>query len=107
MHKQVNRQASVARKSFAEFFGMFSTSIHKIIPDAQISGYKKKMLSKKLKIYDTLQDNTNTTSTAPSHLHSLSNNHTLSLISQNYRNTISTTLRIIHTCKNNVALYLK
>ena len=36
MHTQVNRQASVARILFAGFFGIFSTSINKILLDAQI-----------------------------------------------------------------------
>ena len=36
IHTQVNRQASVARILFARFFGIFSSSINKIILDAQI-----------------------------------------------------------------------
>ena len=40
--------------------------------------------------YDTPQDNTNTTPTAPSYLHSLHKNHPLSLVSQSYRSTAST-----------------
>ena len=36
IHTQVNRQASVARILFAGFFGIFSTSITKILLDAQI-----------------------------------------------------------------------
>ena len=35
IHTQVNRQLSVARKLFAGFFGIFSTSISKILLDAQ------------------------------------------------------------------------
>ena len=36
IHTQVNRQASVARILFAGFFGIFSSSINKILLDAQI-----------------------------------------------------------------------
>ena len=36
IHTQVNRQASVARILFAGFFGIFSSSIKKILLDAQI-----------------------------------------------------------------------
>ena len=35
-HTQVNRKASVAGILFAEFFGIFSSSINKILLDAQI-----------------------------------------------------------------------
>ena len=41
-HTQVNRQASVARILFAEFDGMFSSSINKILLDAQIKAYNTK-----------------------------------------------------------------
>ena len=41
IHTQVNRQASVARILFAGFFGIFSSSINKILLDAQIKEYKK------------------------------------------------------------------
>ena len=41
VHTQVNKQASVARILFAAFFGIFSTSMNKILLDAQISDYKK------------------------------------------------------------------
>ena len=36
IHTQVNRQASVARILFARFFGIFASSIKKILLDAQI-----------------------------------------------------------------------
>ena len=49
--------------------------------------------------YDNPQHNTNTTPTKPSHLHSLHNNHLLSLVSQSFRNTSSTSKRPIHTNK--------
>ena len=40
---QVSKQASVARMLFAEFFGIFSASISKILLDAQIKEYKIKL----------------------------------------------------------------
>ena len=40
---QVNRQASVARIRFAGFFGIFSSSINKILLDAQIKEYNTKI----------------------------------------------------------------
>ena len=43
IHPQVNRQASVARILFAGFFGIFSTSINKILLDAQIKEYNTKI----------------------------------------------------------------
>ena len=66
IHTQVNRQASVARILFAGFFGIFSTSINKILLDAQIKKY-------------------NTTPTAPQ-LPPLPHNHPLSLVPRNFRN---------------------
>ena len=42
IHTQVSRQASVARIIFAGFFGIFSTSINKLLSDAQIKEYKTK-----------------------------------------------------------------
>ena len=42
IHTQVNRQASVARILFAGFFGIFSSSINKILLDAQIKEYNTK-----------------------------------------------------------------
>ena len=47
----MNKQASVARIILAGFFGIFSTSINKILLDAQISEYNKK-LSNKPNTYD-------------------------------------------------------
>ena len=43
IHTQVNKQASVARIFFAGFFGIFSTSINKILLDAQIKEYNTKL----------------------------------------------------------------
>ena len=43
---QVNRQASVARVLFAGIFGIFLTSINKILLDAQIKDYNRKTINK-------------------------------------------------------------
>ena len=71
IHTQVNRQASVARILFAGFFGIFSSSINKILLDAQIKEYNKK-----------LSTNPNTSPNLPNfHF-----NHPLSLVLRNFRN---------------------
>ena len=57
IHTQVNRQASVARILFAEFFRKFSKSINKILLDAQIKEYNTK-LSTTPNTYDESQHNT-------------------------------------------------
>ena len=49
---QVNRQASVARLLFTGFFGIFSSSINKILLDAQIKEYKT-ILDAQIKEYNT------------------------------------------------------
>ena len=90
MSTQVNKQAIVARIIFAGFFGKFSTSINKIFLDAQKNEYNKNM-STTPNAYDNSQDNRNTTPTAP-HLHTLHNNHPLSLVPRNYRNIALTEL---------------
>ena len=59
---QVNRQACLARILFARFFRIFST-INKILLDAQIREYDKKLTTKP---NDTPQDKTNST---PRHHH--------------------------------------
>ena len=56
---QVNRQASVARILFAGFFGIFSSSINKILLDAQIKEYNTK-LSTNLNTYEESNNTTNT-----------------------------------------------
>ena len=43
IHRQVNKQASVARILFAGFFGIFSTSINKKLLDAQSKEYNTKL----------------------------------------------------------------
>ena len=91
IHTQVKKQASLPRILFAGFFGIFSTSINKILREAQISKYKKK-LSTKPNSYNTPQDKTNTTPKAPSHLPNL-HIQPLSSIPQKIRRTLSTVER--------------
>ena len=84
IHTHVNGQASVARILFAGFFGIFSTSIIKILLDAQIKEYNTK-LSTTPNTYDESHKNINTIPTAPQ-LPSLNRNHPLSLVPRNFRN---------------------
>ena len=84
IHTQVNRQASVARILFAGFFGTFSTSINKILLDAQIKEYNTK-ISTTPNTYDESQHNKNTLPTGPQ-LPSRNRNHPLSLVPRNFRN---------------------
>ena len=84
IHTQVNRQASVARILFAGFFGIFSSSINKILLDAQIKEYNTK-ISTRQNTYDEELNSIEVTPTAP-HLPPLPQNHPLSLISRNFRN---------------------
>ena len=90
IHSQVNKQAIVACTIFPGFFRIFSTLRNKTLLDAQISEYKKK-LSTIPKAYDTSQDKINPTPTATTHLHHLHDNHPLSLVTRNYRNTLAIT----------------
>ena len=87
---QVNKQASVARILFARFFGKFSTSINKILLDAQIKD-NNTMLSTTPNTYDESRNNTNTTPTAPQ-LKNLNHNHPLSLVPRNIRHLALTDL---------------
>ena len=84
IHTQVNRQASVARILFAGFFGIFSTSINKILLDAQIKEYNTKIATRQ-NTYDEEHNNVDTTPTAPQ-LPPLPHNHPLSLVPRNFRN---------------------
>ena len=84
LHTQVNNQASVARILFAGFFGISSTSINKILLDAQIKEYNTK-LSTTPNTYDESRNDTNTRPTTP-HLQNLNHNHPLSLVPRNFRN---------------------
>ena len=52
----VNRQASVARILFAGFFGIFSSSINKILLDAQIKEYNTKIATRQ-NTYDEEHNN--------------------------------------------------
>ena len=79
IHTQVNRQASVARILFAGFFGIFSSSINKILLDAQIKEYNTKIATRQ-NTYDEEHNNMEVTLTAPqlpplphnpNHLHSI------------------------------------
>ena len=64
IHTQINRQASVARILFAGFFGIFSSSINKILLDAQIKEYNTK-ISTRQNTYDEEHNNIKITPTAP------------------------------------------
>ena len=81
INTQVNRQASVARILFAGFYGLFSTSINKILLDAQIKEYNTK-LSTTPNTYDESKKNTNTLPTVPQQP-SLNCNHPLRLVLRN------------------------
>ena len=69
---------------YAGFFGIFSASLNKILLDAQIKEYNKK-LSTTPNTYDESHNNTKTIPTAPQ-LTSLNCNHLLSLVPWNFRN---------------------
>ena len=84
IHTQVNRQASVARILFAGFFGIFSSSINKILLDAQIKEYNTKIATRQ-NTYDEEHNNVDITPTAPQ-LPPLPHNHPLSLVPRNFRN---------------------
>ena len=84
IHTQVNRQASVARKLFAGFFGIFSSSINKILLEAQIKKYNTKK-STRQNTYDEDHNNIEITTTAPQ-LPPLPQNHPLSLVPRKFRN---------------------
>ena len=64
IHTQVIRQASVARILFAGFFGIFLSSVNKILLDAQIKEYNTKV-STRQNTYDEEQKNIEITPTAP------------------------------------------
>ena len=84
IHTQVNRQGSVARILFAGFFGIFSSSINKILLDAQIKEYNTK-ISTRQNTYDEEHNNVDITPIAPQ-IQSLPQNHPLSLVHRNFRN---------------------
>ena len=86
IHTQVNRQASVARILFAGFFGILSSSINKMLLDAQIKEHNTKMNT-----YDEEHNNIEITPTAPQLL-PLPQNHPLSLVPRNFRNLAITNI---------------
>ena len=90
IHTHVNRQANVARIIFAGIFGILSTSINKILLDAQIKECNTK-ISTTPNAYDESQHNTNASPTAPQ-LPSLHLNHPLSLVPRNFRNLALTSI---------------
>ena len=83
IHTHVNKQASVALILFARFFGIFSTSINKILLDAQTKEYNTK-LSTTPTTYDESRNNTNSIPTAQQ-FKNLKHNHPLSLVPRNFR----------------------
>ena len=83
IHTQVKRQASVARILFAGFFGIFSSSINKILLDAQIIEYNTK-ISTRPNTYNEEHNHVDTTPTAPQ-IPPLPQNHPLSLVPRNFR----------------------
>ena len=82
IHTQVNRQASVARILFAGFFRIFSSSINKILLDAQIKEYNTKIFTKP-NTCDKEHNIVDTTPTA-SQIPTLPQNHPLSLVPRNF-----------------------
>ena len=83
IHTQVNRQASVARILVAGFFGIFSSSINKILLDAQIKEYNTKIATTQ-NTYNEEHNNIEVTPTAPQ-LPPQPHNHPLSLVPCNFR----------------------
>ena len=79
--KQTSKRST---HSFRRIFGKFSTSINKILLDAQIKEYNAK-LSTTPNAYDESRNDTSTTPTVPQ-LQNLNHNHPLSLVPQNFRN---------------------
>ena len=90
IHTQVNKRASVARILFAGFFRSFSTSINKVLLDAQTKEYNTKLTTTP-NTYDDSQNNINTTHTAPQ-LQNLNHNHPLSVVPRNFRKIVLTKL---------------
>ena len=84
IHTQVNRQANVARILFAGFFGIFSSSINKILLDAQIKEYNKKLATRP-NAYNEEHNNVDIVPAAPQ-VPAPPQNHRLSLVPRNFRN---------------------
>ena len=85
IYTQVNRQASVARILVAGFFGIFSSSINKILLDAPIKEYNTK-ISTRQNTYDEEHNKIEITPTAPQ-LPPLPQNHSLLLAPLSTANT--------------------
>ena len=88
IYTQVNRQASVARILFAGFFEIFSSSINKLLLDAQIKEYNTKIATRQ-NTYDEEHNSIEVTPTALQ-LPPLPQNHPLSLVPRNFRNVAIT-----------------
>ena len=98
-YAQGSRQVSVAKKLYAGFFGILSTSNNKILFDEQVIEINEKKLSTKPNTYDTPQDNTTSTPITLSLSQTLSNQHPLKIIPQNHRNAL-TAAQHIHQNNN-------
>ena len=88
IYTQVNRQASVARILFAGLFEIFSSSINKLLLDAQITEYNTKIATRQ-NTYDEEHNSIEVTPTAPQ-LPPLPQNHPLPLVPRNFRNVAIT-----------------
>ena len=80
----IHTQVSVARILLAGFFGIFSSSVNKILLDAQIKEYNTKIATTQ-NTYNEEHNNIEVTPTAPQ-LPPLPHNHPLSLVPRNFRN---------------------
>ena len=90
-NKYTSKQTSMrSAYIFAGFFGIFSTSINKILLDAQIKEYNTKK-STTPNTYDESHQNTNSSPTAPQ-LPSLNHNYPLSLVPRSFRNLALTNI---------------
>ena len=98
LHTQVSKQASVARILFAGFFGIFLTSINKILLDAQISENNKndqphqmhKIIHKTTEIQQLVHDNHT--------IYIVTIPYLLFLVPRNYRNrTVTEHISLSHS----------
>ena len=86
-HTYESKQTRKCSTLFCSFLEILLLSqFNKILLDAQISGYNEKQFAK-LDTFDTSQDNTKLKSLAQPRLHSLSQNHPLSLVPRKQRIT--------------------
>ena len=84
MHKTYTSKPTSQHIICRIFFGKISSSINKILLDAQVKENNTK-LSTNANTYDDSNNNTNALTTAP-HLPNLHHNYPLSLVSRNLRN---------------------